>query len=84
MAGRIPSCAFARAMTARSGSSALRESGQEKNTVVILSIDHGDMAGAHRMEHKTALYEEAVRIPLIVMHKGTAPAAIRGGAACVP
>jgi len=53
---------------------ALRESGQEENTVVIFSSDHGDMDASHRMEHKTALYEEAARIPLIVMHKGNAPA----------
>jgi len=53
---------------------ALRDSGQEENTVVILTSDHGDMDSAHRMEHKTALYEEAARLPLLVMHKGTAPA----------
>lgn len=53
---------------------AVRESGQEENTVIILTSEHGDMDGAHKMEHKTALYEEAARIPFLVMHKGTAPA----------
>jgi len=53
---------------------ALRASGQEDNTVVILTSDHGDHDSAHKMEHKTALYEEAARIPLLVMYKGTAPA----------
>ena len=53
---------------------ALRESGQEESTVVILTSDHGDMDGAHKMEHKTVLYEEAARIPFVVMHKGTSPA----------
>jgi choline-sulfatase len=53
---------------------ALRESGQAENTVVIFSSDHGDMDGAHRMEHKTAFYEEACRIPLIVSQPGTTPA----------
>jgi arylsulfatase A-like enzyme len=52
---------------------ALKESGQEKNTLVIFSSDHGDMNAAHRMEHKTALYEEAANIPFIVMWKGHIP-----------
>ena len=54
---------------------ALKESGQEENTVVIFSSDHGDMDSAHRMEHKTALYDEAARIPFMVMYKGR----IKGG-----
>ena len=49
---------------------ALRETGQEEDTVVIFSADHGDMDGSHRMEHKTVLYEEATRVPLIVSWKG--------------
>lgn len=53
---------------------ALRESGQEENTLVIFSSDHGDMNAAHRMEHKTALYEEAVNIPFMAMWKGIIPA----------
>ncbi|QUI21022.1 sulfatase-like hydrolase/transferase [Vallitalea pronyensis] len=49
---------------------ALQESGQEDNTVIIFTSDHGDMDGSHRMEHKTALYEECCRIPLIITHQG--------------
>ena len=45
---------------------ALSQSGKEAETVVIFSSDHGDMDSAHRMEHKTAFYEEACRVPLIV------------------
>ena len=45
---------------------ALRESGQEGETVVIFTSDHGDHDGAHRLEHKTSFYEESIRIPLIV------------------
>jgi len=52
---------------------ALKESGKEKNTLVIFSSDHGDMDGAHRMEHKTALYEEAANIPFLAMWKGQIP-----------
>jgi len=53
---------------------ALKQSGQEKNTLVIFSSDHGDMASAHRMEHKTALYEESANIPFMAMWKGQIPA----------
>ncbi|MBD3183185.1 sulfatase-like hydrolase/transferase [Candidatus Poribacteria bacterium] len=53
---------------------ALRDSGQEENTLVIFSSDHGDMDSAHGMEHKTVLYEEPTRVPLIVSQKGTTPA----------
>ncbi|NQU22711.1 MAG: sulfatase-like hydrolase/transferase [Candidatus Nealsonbacteria bacterium] len=53
---------------------AVRRAGQEENTVVILTSDHGDMDASHKMEHKSALYEESARIPLLVMHRGTAPA----------
>ncbi|MDP6524797.1 MAG: sulfatase-like hydrolase/transferase [Kiritimatiellia bacterium] len=53
---------------------ALKESGLEENTLVIFSSDHGDMDSAHRMEHKTALYEESANVPLIAMYKGTIPA----------
>jgi len=52
---------------------AVRENGLEENTLIIFSSDHGDMDSAHRMEHKTALYEEAVRVPMIVSHKGVTP-----------
>lgn len=52
---------------------AVEESGQAENTVIIFSSDHGDMDSAHRMEHKTALYEEACRIPLIVSQTGVTP-----------
>jgi len=55
---------------------ALKESGQEQNTLVIFSSDHGDMDSAHRMEHKTALYEESANVPFIAMWKGHIPAGI--------
>ncbi len=45
---------------------ALEASGQAENTVVIFTSDHGDHNGAHRMEHKTTLYEEPLRVPLLV------------------
>jgi len=52
---------------------ALREAGLEKKTVVVFTSDHGDMDASHKMEHKTVLYEEAVRIPFIMSCKGIIP-----------
>ncbi len=53
---------------------ALRESGQAENTLVVLTSDHGDMDGAHRTEHKTLFYEEAIRVPFVVAWKGVTKA----------
>ncbi|MBM3333379.1 sulfatase-like hydrolase/transferase, partial [Candidatus Sumerlaeota bacterium] len=49
---------------------ALRKTGQEDNTLVILTSDHGECAGAHGFNQKTVLYEESVRVPLIIAWKG--------------
>ncbi len=55
---------------------ALRESGLEKNTLVVFTSDHGDMDSAHRFEHKSLLYEEAVHVPMIVSWKGVTQAGL--------
>lgn len=52
---------------------AVRKSGREEKTLIMLSSDHGDMDSAHRMEHKTALYEEAANVPFVAMWKGRIP-----------
>lgn len=52
---------------------AIKDSGRENNTLIIFSSDHGDMDAAHRMEHKTALYEESANVPFMVMWKGHIP-----------
>ena len=49
---------------------ALRSAGLEEETVVVFTSDHGDHDAAHRLEHKSILYEEAARVPLIVSQKG--------------
>lgn len=49
---------------------ALRVAGLEENTVIIFTSDHGECAGAHELNQKTVLYEEAARVPLIVSAPG--------------
>jgi arylsulfatase A-like enzyme len=51
---------------------ALRESGRDKDTLVVLTSDHGDQDASHRLEHKEVLYEEAIRVPFVVSGKGVA------------
>lgn len=55
---------------------ALREAGLENETLVVFSSDHGDMDGAHRLEHKSTFYEEAARVPFIVSLKGATRAGL--------
>jgi len=46
--------------------SALEETGQDRNTVVIFTSDHGDMCGDHGMRAKGCrFYEGLIRVPLI-------------------
>lgn len=52
---------------------ALRDAGLEDNTLVVFTSDHGDMDSAHKMEHKSVLYEEAVRVPFLMSYKGVIP-----------
>jgi len=52
---------------------ALRESGLEGETLVVFTSDHGDMDGAHRLQHKSVPYDECARIPFVMSWKGTIP-----------
>jgi arylsulfatase A-like enzyme len=49
---------------------ALKQSGQYEQTLVVYTSDHGDGHGAHHWNQKMVLYEEAVRVPLIVSWPG--------------
>ncbi|MBM3782758.1 MAG: hypothetical protein FJW30_00275 [Acidobacteria bacterium] len=51
---------------------ALRELGLDKNTVVVYTSDHGEMAGAHRMWTKHNMFEESVGVPLLISMPGGA------------
>jgi len=45
---------------------ALRETGQLDNTVIIFSSDHGDYLGDHGLIGKGTYYESSIKVPLIV------------------
>lgn len=48
---------------------ALREAGLEDNTLIVFTSDHGDMDSAHKLEHKSVLYEESVHVPFIMSYR---------------
>lgn len=49
---------------------ALDEHGLRENTVVIYTSDHGEMLGKFGMWWKSSLYEDSLRVPLIVSGPG--------------
>ena len=55
---------------------AVRDAGLEENTLIVFTSDHGDHDSAHRLEHKSILYEEAARIPFLMSYKGVIPAGV--------
>lgn len=46
--------------------SALRRLGLDDNTIIIWASDHGSFLGAHGLRGKWLMYEESIRIPLII------------------
>ena len=48
----------------------LEHAGFAKDTLVIFTSDHGDGDAAHAWNQKTALFEETIRVPLIVRWPG--------------
>ncbi|MBM4155938.1 MAG: DUF4976 domain-containing protein [Lentisphaerae bacterium] len=56
---------------------AVRDAGLDGNTVVFFSSDNGSLDGAHRLHGKWSMYEESIRVPLIVRDPRL-PAAARG------
>lgn len=45
---------------------ALRQSGLDRNTIVVFTADHGEGMGAHGWVEKGAFWEEVIRVPLII------------------
>ena len=50
--------------------STIKECGLEDNTVIVFTSDHGDMMGSHQLSGKGVLFEEAVRVPLLIKIPG--------------
>jgi arylsulfatase A-like enzyme len=49
---------------------ALGECGLADSTIVVFTSDHGDMMGSHQLLAKCVMFEEAVRVPLLVRLPG--------------
>ncbi len=45
---------------------ALEESGKADDTVVVFTSDHGELMGDHGILGKTLMYEESVRVPMLL------------------
>ena len=58
----------------------LEASGAAENTIVVFTSDHGDMMGSHSMVAKQVMYEEAMRVPLLLRtpFRSQKPSRVRG------
>jgi arylsulfatase A-like enzyme len=45
---------------------ALKASGQDKNTIIFFSSDHGEYMGDHWLQNKEMFYDEAQRVPWLM------------------
>ncbi len=53
----------------------LDEHGMAKNTLVVITSDHGESLGQHHLEtHGRALYWELIHVPLVMYYPGHVPA----------
>lgn len=59
---------------------AANATGHLNNTIVVFTSDHGELAMEHRQDLKNAMYEGAVRVPLIVAGFSTPQFAMPAGA----
>ena len=48
----------------------LRECGLEDNTIIAYTSDHGDMMGSHKLIAKCVMYQEAIKVPMILKIPG--------------
>ncbi|MCS7237843.1 MAG: sulfatase-like hydrolase/transferase [Thermoguttaceae bacterium] len=52
----------------------VREIGQEENTLVVFTSDHGEGLGCHRWTGKMMFFDAEAAVPLIISWKGVTPA----------
>jgi arylsulfatase A-like enzyme len=52
---------------------ALRDIGQEQNTIIVFASDNGYSWGSHRWEPKQCPYQECMRVPLVIRYAPLAP-----------
>ncbi|TMB54930.1 MAG: sulfatase [Deltaproteobacteria bacterium] len=52
---------------------ALRDIGQDDNTMIVFASDNGYSWGSHRWEPKQCPYEECMRVPLVIRYAPLAP-----------
>jgi len=76
MQGYYASISFADAQVGRV-LDALRETGLDKNTIVLFTSDHGYHMGEHGHWQKTTLFENAARVPLIIAGPGVPAAGLK-------
>lgn len=50
----------------------LESTGQLNNTVVVVMSDNGDANGSHRIAGKRCIYEECIKVPLLIRYPGQA------------
>jgi arylsulfatase A-like enzyme len=51
----------------------LHDAGVMNDAIVIFTSDHGDQLGSHHLFNKDRLFEESIRIPLLLRAPGIAP-----------
>ncbi|MGC9450081.1 MAG: sulfatase-like hydrolase/transferase [Oceanipulchritudo sp.] len=57
----------------------LEELGLADNTIVVFTSDHGEMMGSHGLVGKQCMYQESIRVPLMIRLPGqTEPVRVRG------
>jgi len=62
----------------------LKQKGIFEDTVILFSADHGDMLASHGIYNKNTLYEEAIRIPMILCNGGKVESKIGSLIDCMP
>ena len=56
----------------------LDELGLSDNTIVVFTSEHGDQLGDHGILHKMVMYEDTVRVPMLVRVPGVGPRRVGG------